>query len=192
VAFNGSVGAPQSSSGFQSSWCGVPGQMSMADIVKMGRPQVRSSSKPMATTDISYAAQNQNLRQSASTATPTTFDQGFPALPDPVPPTVNSSRAPAENHQTHENSWLPQEELAPGTQSTGTEASGDSSLSVASLDASLLVANATNSQEKSHAEENSSSEVKSTVLLEKHLQVLEKNNQFNDGLRKSSMHLLDL
>jgi hypothetical protein len=105
---------------------------------------------------------------------------------------VNSSRAPAENHQTHENSWLPQEELAPGTQSTGTEASGDSSLSVASLDASLLVANATNSQEKSHAEENSSSEVKSTVLLEKHLQVLEKNNQFNDGLRKSSMHLLDL
>jgi hypothetical protein len=165
--------------------------MSMADIVKMGRPQVRSSSKPMATTDISYAAQNQNLRQSASTATPTTFDQGFPALPDPVPPTVNSSRAPAENHQTHENSWLPQEELAPGTQSTGTEASGDSSLSVASLDASLLVANATNSQEKSHAEENSSSEVKSTVLLEKHLQVLE-NNQFNDGLRKSSMHLLDL
>lgn len=36
----------QPSSGFQSSWVGVPGQVSMADIVKMGRPQTRVSSAP--------------------------------------------------------------------------------------------------------------------------------------------------
>jgi hypothetical protein len=187
VAFNVSVGAPQSSSGFQISWCGVPGQMSMADMVKMGRPQVRSLSKPMATTDVSYAAQSQNSKQTASTATPTTFDQRFLALPDPVPQTVNSSRPP-ENHQTHENSWLPQEEIAPGTQSTGIEACGDPSLSAASLDSSLLVANATNSQEHSHAEGNISAEIISAVLSERHLEILEQNNQFNDGLQKSSMY----
>ncbi|PWS22970.1 hypothetical protein DKP78_15610 [Enterococcus faecium] len=50
VLHDGSFGAMQPSSGFQNSWCGVPGQMSMADIVKMGRPQVRSSSKPVAST----------------------------------------------------------------------------------------------------------------------------------------------
>ncbi|KAK3164999.1 hypothetical protein QOZ80_1AG0027630 [Eleusine coracana subsp. coracana] len=188
VAFNGSLGAPQSSSGFQSSWSGVPGQMSMADIVKMGRPQIRSSSKPMATTDTSYAGHSQNSKQTASTALPTTFDQGFPALPDLAPQTVNSSHASAENHQTHENNWFPQDELIPGTQSTATETSHDPSLSVTPLDSSLLVANATISQENSHAEENSPHEVKSVVLSERTLEVLEQNNQFDDGLRKSSTY----
>jgi hypothetical protein len=156
--------------------------MSMADVVKMGRPQVRSLSKPMATTDVSYAAQSQNLKQTASTATPTTFDQRFPALPDHVPQTVNSSHPP-ENHQTHENSWLPQEEI-----SSGIEACGDPSLFVASLDSSLLVANATNSQEHSHAEGNSSAEIISAVPSERHLEIFEQNNQFNDRLQKSSMY----
>ncbi|TVU35638.1 hypothetical protein EJB05_17538 [Eragrostis curvula] len=179
VAPNGSAGAPQSSSGFQNGWCGVSGQMSMADIVKMGRPQVRSSSKPIATTDTSYAGQSRNSKQTASTALPTTFDQGFPALPDPVPQTVNSSRAYAENHQTHENDWFPQEEPALGTQSTGIETSGDPS---------LLAAHATNLQENSHAEENSPSDVQPAILSERHLEVLEENNQFNDDLRGSSTY----
>ncbi|TVU48160.1 hypothetical protein EJB05_07786, partial [Eragrostis curvula] len=179
VTPNGSAGAPQSSSGFQDGWCGVPGQMSMADIVKMGRPQVRSSSKPIATTDTSYAGQSRNSKQTASTAQPTTFDQGFPALPDPVSQTVNSSHASADNHRTHENHWFPQEEPAPGTQSTGIETSGDPS---------LLPAHATNSQENLHAEENSPSDVQSAILSERHLEVLEENNQFNDDLQGSSMY----
>ncbi|XP_015867039.3 uncharacterized protein LOC107404589 isoform X2 [Ziziphus jujuba] len=33
-------------SGFQSAWLGVPGQVSMADIVKMGRPQAKASAMP--------------------------------------------------------------------------------------------------------------------------------------------------
>ncbi|XP_062217591.1 actin cytoskeleton-regulatory complex protein PAN1-like [Phragmites australis] len=194
VVPNGSVGSPQSSSGFQHNWCGVPGQMSMADIVKMGRPQVRSSSKPVAATDASFAGQSQSLsssfnqssKQSASTDLPTTFDQGFPALQDPIPQNVNSSHASAENHQTHENDWFPQDEPAPETQSTSIETSGDPSLSVASLDSSMLVADASNSRENSHAEENSSTVVKSAILSERNLEILEENNQFNDELLQNS------
>ncbi|XP_030480450.2 uncharacterized protein LOC115697538 isoform X1 [Cannabis sativa] len=40
---DGISSTPQPPSGFQSSWLGVPGQVSMADIVKMGRPQPKVS-----------------------------------------------------------------------------------------------------------------------------------------------------
>ncbi|KAJ1284653.1 hypothetical protein BS78_03G221700 [Paspalum vaginatum] len=194
VVPNGSVGAPQSSSGIQHNWCGVPGQRSMADIVKMGRPQVKSSGKPIATPDISYAGQtqslsnsvNQNLKQSTSTALPTTFDQGFPALPDPKPHTVNSSHGSSGNNQTHENDWFPQHEPPSGTQSTGIEASGDQSLSVASLDSSMLVVDAAYSQENSYAEENNSAAVKATISSDRHLEIVDENNHFNDGLLQNS------
>jgi hypothetical protein len=191
VVPNGSVGAAQSSSGFQPAWCGVPGQMSMADIVKMGRPQVRSSGK-MATADISYAGQtpslsssvNQNSKHSASTALPSAFDQGFPALPDPIPPNVNSSHASAENNQMHQNDWFPQDEPPSGTQSKGIETSGDTSVSVTPFDSSVVVADAAYSQENSHTEENSST--KPAISSERHLEILEENNQFNDGLLQNS------
>uniref|UniRef100_A0A0A8YQE7 GBF-interacting protein 1 N-terminal domain-containing protein n=1 Tax=Arundo donax TaxID=35708 RepID=A0A0A8YQE7_ARUDO len=194
VVPNGSVGTPQPSFGFQHNWCGVPGQMSMADIVKMGRPQIRSCSKPVAATDTSYAGQSQSLsssvnqssKQSVGTALPTTFDQGFPALPEPIPQTVNSIHASAENHRTHENDSFPQDEAAPGIQSTSIEASGDPSISVASLDSSMLVAGTSNSQENSHAEENRSTFVNSAILSERNFEIIEENNQFNDGLVQNS------
>ncbi|KAI3495557.1 hypothetical protein L1887_37900 [Cichorium endivia] len=40
----------QQSSGYQSAWIGVPGQKSMADIVKMGRPQTKPVTQPQTTT----------------------------------------------------------------------------------------------------------------------------------------------
>ncbi|PWA42735.1 hypothetical protein CTI12_AA541720 [Artemisia annua] len=40
------VSVPQPSSGYQSAWSGVPGQKSMADIVKMGRPQNKGYTTP--------------------------------------------------------------------------------------------------------------------------------------------------
>ncbi|KAF3451141.1 hypothetical protein FNV43_RR07232 [Rhamnella rubrinervis] len=40
---DGILSSLQPSSGFQSAWLGVPGQVSMADIVKMGRPQSKAS-----------------------------------------------------------------------------------------------------------------------------------------------------
>lgn len=46
AAVNGHLAASQPSSGYQSTWGGVPGQVSMADIVKMGRPQSKVTSVP--------------------------------------------------------------------------------------------------------------------------------------------------
>ncbi|XP_062095388.1 uncharacterized protein LOC133801231 isoform X2 [Humulus lupulus] len=47
-SMDGVSSTPQPPSAFQSAWLGVPGQVSMADIVKMGRPQakVSASSNP--------------------------------------------------------------------------------------------------------------------------------------------------
>lgn len=189
-----SFGAVQPSSGFQQNWCGVPGQMSMADIVKMGRPQGRSSSKPTATTDKAFANQNPSLsnetnlksKQSASTALPTTFDQRFPALPDPVPQVTNSSHASADSHQAHENVWLPQDELPSRRQFTAPEPSGDPSLSAVSLESPVLVADADNLHKKSHAEDNTLTVMQTAIPSERHLEVLQDNSQFSDGLLQNS------
>lgn len=43
-AVDGNVSASQPSSGYQPVWVGVPGKKSLADIVKMGRPQTKASS----------------------------------------------------------------------------------------------------------------------------------------------------
>ncbi|CAO2178890.1 unnamed protein product [Urochloa humidicola] len=184
VVANGSVGALQPSSGFQHAWCGVPGQMSMADIVKMGRPQARSSGKPMATTDISYASQapsvSSSVNQNSKHSAPAAFDQGFPALPDPIPQNVNSSHASAENNQMHENDWFPRDEPPSGTQSKGIETS------VTPFDSSVLVADAAYSQESSHTEDNSSAIVTPAISSERHLEILEENNQLSDGLLQDS------
>uniref|UniRef100_A0ACD5VQ54 Uncharacterized protein n=1 Tax=Avena sativa TaxID=4498 RepID=A0ACD5VQ54_AVESA len=200
-----SFGALQPSSGFQQNWCGVPGQMSMADIVKMGRPQGRSSGKPTATTDKASADQNPSLsnetnlnsKQYASTALPTTFDQRFPALPDPIPQVTISSHASTDSHQLHENVWFPQDELPSRRQFAAPEPSGDPSLSAVSLESSVLVADAVNLHEKSHAEDNTSTVMQTAIPSEGHLEVLQDNSQFSDGLLqnsstyKSQMHSYD-
>lgn len=43
---DGKVSASQPSTGYQPAWVGAHGQKSMADIVKMGRPQIKASSTP--------------------------------------------------------------------------------------------------------------------------------------------------
>ncbi|KAF9666440.1 hypothetical protein SADUNF_Sadunf16G0229600 [Salix dunnii] len=45
-AGDGVSSSSQPSPGYQSAWMGVPGQVSMADIVKMGRPQNKASTMP--------------------------------------------------------------------------------------------------------------------------------------------------
>ncbi|KAF0902951.1 hypothetical protein E2562_022594 [Oryza meyeriana var. granulata] len=186
---DGSFGAMQPSSGFQNNWCGVPGQMSMADIVKMGRPQVRSSSKPVATTDKAYDGQtssfssvvNQNPNKSASTAPPTTFEQRFPVLQDPIPQVMNSSHASADNHETQESAWFQQDGTLSGSQLMVPETSRDISLPVTSLESSKLVADDVNSHNNSLVGENSSA-----IPSDRHLEILEGNNHFNDGLLHNS------
>ncbi|KAG8077469.1 hypothetical protein GUJ93_ZPchr0007g6189 [Zizania palustris] len=193
VLTDGSFGAMQPSSGFQNNWCGVPGQMSMADIVKMGRPQVRSSSKHVATTEKTYGGQsssfssvvNQNSNKSASTAPETTFDQRFPALQDPIPQVMNSSHPSADNYETHENDWFQEDETMSGSQLTVPETSRDLSLPVASLDSSMLVADDVNSHKNSHVGENSSAVMKSLIPSDRHLEILE-NNRSNGSLLQNS------
>ncbi|VAH62315.1 unnamed protein product [Triticum turgidum subsp. durum] len=194
VVPDGLCGASQSSSGFQQNWCGVPGQMSMADIVKMGRPQGRSSSKSTATADKAFAGQNpslsnetnHNTKQSASTVAPTTFDQGFPALPDPIPQFINSNHASAESHQTHENVWFPQDGPPSQNQFTAPEPSGGPLSFVASLESSVLVADAVNLHEKSHTEDNTSIVKQTAIPSERHSEVLHDKVQFGDELLQNS------
>ena len=45
-AGDGVSSSAQPTPGYQSAWMGVPGQVSMADIVKMGRPQNKASTMP--------------------------------------------------------------------------------------------------------------------------------------------------
>lgn len=190
---DGSCGALQSSSGFQQNWCGVPGQMSMADIVKMGRPQGRSSSKSTATADKAFAGQNpslsnetnHNTKQSASTVPPTTFDQGFPALPDPMPQVINSNHASADSRQT-QNVWFPQDGPPSQSQFTAPEPSGSPLSFVASLESSVLVADAVNLPEKSHIEDNTSIVKQTAIPSERHLEVLHDKVQFGDELLQNS------
>ncbi|KQK09067.1 uncharacterized protein LOC100846506 isoform X2 [Brachypodium distachyon] len=187
-------GSLQSSSGFQQNWYGVPGQMSMADVVKMGRPQGRPSSMPVSTTDKAFAGQNlsfscetnHNTNQSASTALPTTVDQEFLSLQDPIPQFVNSSHASADSHQTRENVWFPQDEPPSQSQFTLPETSGDPLLSVASLESSVLVADAINLHENFHAEDNTSTVMQTAMPSARHLESLQDTSQFSDGLLQNS------
>ncbi|KAF8408966.1 hypothetical protein HHK36_005036 [Tetracentron sinense] len=49
----------QPSPGFQPAWLGVPGQVSMADIVKMGRTLGKASRTPVVSTETSYLLHNE-------------------------------------------------------------------------------------------------------------------------------------
>ncbi|XP_058101215.1 actin cytoskeleton-regulatory complex protein PAN1-like isoform X2 [Magnolia sinica] len=51
----------QPSPGFQPAWMGVPGQVSMADIVRMGRPHGKASNVSAASTETSYPPHNANV-----------------------------------------------------------------------------------------------------------------------------------
>nr|CAD1834270.1 unnamed protein product [Ananas comosus var. bracteatus] len=74
----------QISSGFQHSWTGMPGQLSMADIVKMGRPQGKPSGFPISASERSHTTQsaiisnipNQNPKLPPAAQE---LDQGVPA-----------------------------------------------------------------------------------------------------------------
>ncbi|KAK1326604.1 hypothetical protein QJS10_CPA01g01713 [Acorus calamus] len=71
-------------SGYHSAWLGVPGQVSMADIVRMGRPQSKATSTP-STMGISHAAyavvsdtSNNNVKHSfPSTSLPSELHQNL-------------------------------------------------------------------------------------------------------------------
>ena len=186
---------PQTSSGFQHGWSGTPGQLSMADIVKMGRPQAQGkpSTKPVVTADKGYAGQypslpttvNQNIEQSASTVPPTELDQGLPSAEDSV--LVKDHIHPAaDNKQHYDNDWSTQDEPLSGNQSSHPETSGDQSLYEAPLHQSTLVDDVGYSHEKSYLDENISAAVRSVNASERHVDHFGGNSEYNDGLLQNS------
>ncbi|XP_058095213.1 GBF-interacting protein 1-like isoform X2 [Magnolia sinica] len=70
----------QPSSGLQPAWSGVPGQLSMADIVKMGRPHSKASSLPVAATETRYSSHNSVLSSTSQRSVK------HPRYSTPLPP----------------------------------------------------------------------------------------------------------
>ncbi|GJM89773.1 hypothetical protein PR202_ga05992 [Eleusine coracana subsp. coracana] len=161
----------QSSPGFQNSWSGTPGQLSMADIVKMGRPQpqAKHSSKPVVTADGGYTGQypslpstvNQNPKQYASTAMPTELDQKIPSLQD----SVQAQNSATDNKHTYRNDWTPQDEPTHANQSFLPETSVDPYGT--SLHSSSQVDDVVNSHGNSHFDENA---LRPVTASERHLE----------------------
>ncbi|KAK3134810.1 hypothetical protein QOZ80_5BG0410990 [Eleusine coracana subsp. coracana] len=178
----------QSSPGFQNSWSGTPGQLSMADIVKMGRPQpqAKHSSKPVVTADRGYTGQypslpstvNQNPKQYASTAMPTELDQEIPSLQD----SVQAQNSATDNKHTYRNDWTPQDEPAHANQSFLPETSVDPYGT--SLHSSSQVDDVVNSHGNSHFDENIA--LRPVTASERHLERDEGNSEYNDGLLMNS------
>uniref|UniRef100_A0A0D9WJU4 GBF-interacting protein 1 N-terminal domain-containing protein n=1 Tax=Leersia perrieri TaxID=77586 RepID=A0A0D9WJU4_9ORYZ len=191
VVADGPSVPPQSSSGFQHGWSGTPGQLSMADIVKMGRPQPQvkqSSSKPAVTADKGYAGQypslpstvNQNLKQSASTVSATNHDQGLHSAQDSIHFNDHNHSA-AVNKQAYDNDWLPQDVPPSGYQSALPETSGDQSF----YESSTQVAGVINSHENSHSDENNSA----AIASERHLEHHGGNSEYDNELLQDSSYL---
>ncbi|KQK04832.1 uncharacterized protein LOC100840916 [Brachypodium distachyon] len=191
---------PQPSSGFQHGWSGTPGQLSMADIVKMGRPpqtQGKPSTKTVVTADKGYAGQypslpstvNQNLKQSASSVPPTELDQGLPSAQDVVLVKDHSHPA-ADNKPKYDNDWSPQDDPVSGNQSSLPETSGDPSFYEAALHPSTLVADEVYSHENSYLDGNISASLRSVNASERHLDHYGGNSEYNDGsLQNSNTYL---
>jgi len=81
----------QPASGFQHNWSRMPGQLSMADIVRMGRPQGKPSSTPVAS-DTFHAScdaimpimPHQSAMRATAITTPSESAQEFHTSQDPV------------------------------------------------------------------------------------------------------------
>jgi hypothetical protein len=178
----------QSASGFQhNSWSGTPGQLSMADIVKMGRPQAKHSSKPVVTVDTGYTGQypslpntvNQDPKQHASTVMPTEVDQEMPSLQDSDQ--VKNDHSAVDNKHTYQNDCTPQDGSthAHANQSFLHETSVDpyeTSLQSSQVD------DAVNPHENSHFDGNNIGALRSAAASERHLERDEGISEYNDGL----------
>ena len=183
----------QSSSGFQhGGWSGTPGQLSMADIVKMGRPQGKASSKPVVTADRGYAGQypslpstNQNLKQSVSMVPPTELDKGLQPAQDSVQ-VKNHGHSAADSKLPYGTDWSPQDDPTSANQSSLPETSGDPSLYETSFQSSTLVTDVVNSHENSHLDENSTFAMRPAPASERHLEPSDGISEYNDGMLNNS------
>ncbi|KAM7524950.1 hypothetical protein LguiA_014852 [Lonicera macranthoides] len=101
------ISSPPHSSGYQPAWVGVPGQISMADIVKKGRPQ----SKPNTQHLVQAPPSNNDWPSSEDYGSKVTSDQHvpvedeWPLMPPPVVSvsSVINSHADSELHEDESN-----------------------------------------------------------------------------------------
>ncbi|XVF40215.1 hypothetical protein PTKIN_Ptkin01aG0093700 [Pterospermum kingtungense] len=94
---------PSQPSGYQSAWLGVPGQVSMADIVKMGRPQNKASAMP---NPPHQSVNNRHLAVPPSAAL-------HPNLPSPQDDASKVSGVTYEAHVTSNQQVSPSDEWPP-------------------------------------------------------------------------------
>ncbi|XP_077250954.1 uncharacterized protein LOC143890240 isoform X2 [Tasmannia lanceolata] len=83
----------QPSSGFQPAWVRAPGQVSMADIVKMGRPHGKPSNTPISAPEVSYSAHNANMLNTSEHNVKHPLDSK--PLPSESQHNIHSSQEPA-------------------------------------------------------------------------------------------------
>ncbi|KAK1320715.1 hypothetical protein QJS10_CPA03g00687 [Acorus calamus] len=83
----------QPPSGYHSTWLGVPGQMSMADIVKMGRPQSKATGTPASAIGISDAPHDVVVSDTSNSSL-----RSAP-LPSELHQNLYSSQVPSSNFQ---------------------------------------------------------------------------------------------
>lgn len=97
---DGMPSAVKTTSGYQSAWSGVPGQFSMADIVRMGKPHNKASHAPVAS--------HHNVQDTSAT-------ESFPHLrshADHVSK-VNQSEVSSVQHAQSTDEWPSVEKPAP-------------------------------------------------------------------------------
>ncbi|XVF25524.1 hypothetical protein REPUB_Repub13aG0220000 [Reevesia pubescens] len=112
VGVGDGISSSSQPSGYQSAWLGIPGQVSMADIVKMGRPQNKASAMP----NLSHqsvnnrhlgippsAALHPNLQDHASKVSDVTYEPDvtpsdeWPPIENPSAGVTSVLEAPAES-----------------------------------------------------------------------------------------------
>lgn len=98
---DGMPSSVKTASGYQSAWASGPGQVSMADIVRMGKPHIKASQAP--------TASHHNIQDTSAT-------ESFPQLRSHAdhPSKVNQSEVSSDQHVPITDEWPSVEQPAPG------------------------------------------------------------------------------
>lgn len=139
----------QPSSGSQHNWSRMPGQLSMADIVRMGRPQIKlPASTPSVSSDMFHVVHDpttsnvspQNAKQPSATITPSESPLEYHTYQGPVPQDEERSyELGGIGHYNSHDDWSLVGETSLGSGSTHPEMSGASIYADQSVSSSLLV-----------------------------------------------------
>lgn len=149
----------QSSTGYKNCWSGMPGHVSMADIVKMGRPQGKPSNMPLVGSERSVAQNSvmskmlhHDAKPSLTAVLPSESDRTLESFQESTHFSENSHdvRTAEGQHNSHDG-WSRVDEQPMESGSTTPEISGASAQS--ELASSNLVIDGTNLHIDPHSEE---------------------------------------